>query len=114
MVPKNIVNVLVKLSSIVEGERGNYCFYDNKMIFKSFTWLIIIVVRILKIYDLMDPKQVIFNLISCVLFKDLILIWIKFFIMLQVKKKSTVEPPRLKLPKKMKNSILYQGVWFNW
>ena len=57
------------------------------MIFMSFTWLIIIVVRILKIYDLMDPKQVIFNLISCVLFKDLILIWINFFIMLQVKKK---------------------------
>ena len=37
----------------------------------------------------------------------------KFFIMLQVKKKSTVEPPRLKLPNKMKNSILQQGVWFN-
>ena len=57
------------------------------MIFMSFTWLIIIIVLILKIYDLMDSKQIIFNLISCVLFKDLILIWINFFIMLQVKKK---------------------------
>lgn len=37
LVPKNIVNVLVKLSSIVEGGRGNYCIYDNKMIFMSFT-----------------------------------------------------------------------------
>ena len=58
------------------------------MIFMSFTWLIIIIVLILKIYDLMDSKQIIFNLISCVLFKDLILIWINFFIMLQVKKKA--------------------------
>lgn len=99
MVPKNIVNVLVKLSSIVEGERGNYCFYDNKMIFMSFTWLIIIVVRILKIYDLIDPKQVIFNLIPCVLFKDLILIWINFFIMLQVKKKKHSRTSQTKITK---------------
>ena len=69
------------------------------MIFMSFTWLIIIVVRILKIYDLMDPKQVIFNLISCVLFKDLILIWIKFFIMLQVKKKKHSRTSQTKITK---------------
>ena len=69
------------------------------MIFMSFTWLIIIVVRILKIYDLIDPKQVIFNLISCVLFKDLILIWIKFFIMLQVKKKKHSRTSQTKITK---------------
>ena len=69
------------------------------MIFKSFTWLIIIVVRILKIYDLMDPKQVIFNLISCVLLKYLILIWIKFFIMLQVKKKKHSRTSQTKITK---------------
>ena len=69
------------------------------MIFMSFTWLIIIVVRILKIYDLIDPKQVIFNLIPCVLFKDLILIWIKFFIMLQVKKKKHSRTSQTKITK---------------